>query len=66
MKIWVKANTNIVKKLKDDLTSQFQLQESENISISKKKDLVLEYGIYSEVNKRYEDLLSYIIKNINN
>ena len=66
MKIWVKANTNIVKKLKDDLTSQFQLQESENISISKKKDLVLEYGIYSEVNKCYEDLLSYIIKNINN
>lgn len=66
MKIWVKANTNIVKKLKDDLTSQFQLQESENISISKKKDLVLEYGIYSEVNKHYEDLLSYIIKNINN
>ena len=66
MKIWVKANTNVVMKLKDDLTSQFQLQESENISISKKKDLVLEYGIYSEVNKRYEDLLSYIIKNINN
>jgi len=42
------------------------LQESENISISKKKDLVLEYGIYSEVNQRYDDLLNYIIKNINN
>ena len=66
MKIWVKANTNVVMKLKDDLTSQFQLQESENISISKKKDLVLEYGIYSEVNQRYDDLLNYIIKNINN
>ena len=37
MKIWVKANTNVVMKLKDDLTAKFQLQESENISISKKR-----------------------------
>lgn len=65
MKIWVKANTNVVKKLLDDLTAEFQLQDSENISISKKKDLVLEYGIFTEVQQRYPELMQYIISNIN-
>ena len=65
MKIWVKANTNRVKSLKDELTAEFQLQDSENISISKKKDLVLEYGIFTEVQQRYPELMQYIISNIN-
>ena len=65
MKIWIKANTNRVKSLKDELTAKFQLQHSENISISKKKDLVLEYGIYTEVQQRYQDLMQCIISNIN-
>ena len=65
MKIWIKANTNRVKILKDELTAEFQLQDSENISISKKKDLVLEYGIFTEVQQRYPELMQYIISNIN-
>jgi len=65
MKIWIKANTNRVKSLKDELTAEFQLQDSENISISKKKDLVLEYGIFTEVQQRYPELMQYIISNIN-
>ena len=65
MKIWIKANTNRVKSLKDELTAEFQLQDSENISISKKKDLVLEYGIYTEVQQRYQELMQCIISNIN-
>lgn len=65
MKIWIKANTNRVKSLKDELTAKFQLQHSENISISKKKDLVLEYGIYTEVQQRYQELMQCIISNIN-
>jgi len=48
----------------EEIKSQFNLEESENISISKKKDLVLEYGIYIELKDRYAELLTYIINEL--
>jgi hypothetical protein len=64
MKIWVKSNTGKTKAMYEEIKSQFNLEESENISISKKKDLVLEYGIYIELKDRYIELLAYIIEQI--
>ena len=64
MKIWVKSNTGKTKAMYDEIKSQFNLEESENISISKKKDLVLEYGIYIELKDRYAELLTYIINEL--
>jgi hypothetical protein len=48
----------------ETIKTQFNLEESENISISKKKDLVLEYGIYIELKDRYSELLSYIVDQV--
>jgi hypothetical protein len=48
----------------EEIKSHFDLEESENISISKKKDLVLEYGIYIELKDRYAELLAYIIDHV--
>ena len=46
------------------IKTQFNLEESENISISKKKDLVLEYSIYIELKDRYTELLTYIVDQV--
>ena len=46
------------------IKTQFNLEESENISIAKNKDLVLEYGIYIELKDRYAELLKYIINEL--
>ncbi|MDG1714224.1 hypothetical protein [Lacinutrix sp.] len=64
MKIWVKSNTGKTKAMYEAIKTQFNLQESENISMSKKKDLVLEYGIYIELKDRYAELLAYIIDHV--
>ena len=64
MKIWVKSNTGKTKAMYETIKTQFNLEESENISISKKKDLVLEYGIYIELKDRYSELLSYIVDQV--
>ena len=46
------------------IKTQFNLEESENISIIKNKDLVLEYGVYIELKDRYSELLAYIIDQV--
>ncbi len=64
MKIWVKSNTGKTKAMYEAIKIQFNLEESENISIAKNKDLVLEYGIYIELKDRYAELLTYIINEL--
>ena len=64
MKIWVKSNTGKTKAMYEAIKTQFNLEESENISIAKNKDLVLEYGIYIELKDRYAELLAYIIDHV--
>ena len=41
MKIWIKSNTGKTKAMYEEMKAQFNLEGSENISISKSKDLVL-------------------------
>jgi hypothetical protein len=64
MKIWIKNNTGKTKAMYEAIKTQFNLPESENISISKSKDLVLEYGLYIELKNQYAELLAYIIEQI--
>jgi hypothetical protein len=64
MKIWVKSNTGKTKAMYEAIKTQFNLEESENISIIKNKDLVLEYGVYIELKDRYAKLLAYIINEL--
>ena len=64
MKIWVKANTGKAKSMYKEILTKFNLEESENISISKQKDLVLEYGIYLETKDRYPELMKFIVSQI--
>ena len=64
MKIWVKANTGKAKSMYQEILTKFNLEESKNISISKQKDLVLEYGIYLETKERYPELMQFIVSQI--
>ena len=66
MKIWIKSNTGKTKAMYEEMKAQFNLEGSENISISKSKDLVLEYGLYIDLKDRYNDLMQYIVKQIIN
>ncbi|MDA0880202.1 MAG: P-loop NTPase fold protein [Bacteroidetes bacterium] len=66
MKIWIKSNTGKTKAMYEDIKAQFNLEGSENISISKSKDLVLEYGLYIDLKDRYNDLMQYIVRQIIN
>ena len=66
MKIWIKSNTGKTKAMYEEMKVQFNLEGSENISISKSKDLVLEYGLYIDLKDRYNDLMQYIVKQIIN
>tara|TARA_B110000093_G_scaffold153109_1_gene168628 strand:- start:138 stop:1946 length:1809 start_codon:yes stop_codon:yes gene_type:complete len=64
MKIWVKANTGKAKSMYQEILTKFNLEESKNISFSKQKDLVLEYGIYLETKERYPELMQFIVSQI--
>ncbi len=64
MKIWVKKNTGKVSSLFENIKSTYNLQESENIYISKDKDLIIEYNAYSELKESYSELMGYIVKQI--
>jgi len=64
MKIWVKANTGKVKAIHQEINQLFDLENSENIFISKQKDLVLEYGVYLELKSRYKDLLLFLVNQV--
>ena len=64
MKIWVKKNTGKVSSLFENIKSTYNLQESENIYISKDKDLIIEYNAYSELKENYSELMGYIVKQI--
>ena len=66
MKIWIKSNTGKTKAMYEEMKAQLNLEGSENISISKSKDLVLEYGLYIYLKDRYNDLMQYIVKQIIN
>ena len=64
MKIWVKKNTGKVSSLFENIKSTYNLQESENIYISKDKDLIIEYNAYSELKENYSQLMEYIVQQI--
>ena len=64
MKIWVKKNTGKVSSLFENIKSTYNLQESENIYISKDKDLIIEYNAYSELKENYSELMEYIVQQI--
>jgi len=64
MKIWVKKNTGKVSYLFENIKSIYNLEESENIYISKDKDLIIEYNAYSELKDRYSELMEYIVQQI--
>jgi hypothetical protein len=64
MKVWVKKNTGNVSSLFENIKSKYNLQESENIYISKEKDLIIEYNAYSELKESYSELMEYIVKQI--
>jgi hypothetical protein len=64
MKIWVKKNTGKVSSLFESIKSTYNLQESENIYISKDKDLIIEYNAYSELKENYSELMEYIVQQI--
>ncbi len=64
MKVWVKKNTGKVSSLFENIKSTYNLQESENIYISKEKDLIIEYNAYSELKESYSELMGYIVKQI--
>ena len=64
MKIWVKKNTGKVSSLFENIKSTYNLQESENIYISKDKDLIIEYNAYSELKENYNELMEYIVQQI--
>ena len=64
MKIWVKKNTGKVSSLFENIKSTYNLEESENIYISKDKDLIIEYNAYSELKENYSELMGYIVHQI--
>ena len=64
MKIWVKKNTGKVSSLFENIKSTYNLEESENIYISKDKDLIIEYNAYSELKDKYGELMEYIVQQI--
>ena len=64
MKIWVKKNTGKVSSLFENIKSNYSFQESENIYISKDKDLIIEYNAYSELKENYSELMRYIVQQI--
>ena len=64
MKIWVKKNTGKVSSLFENIKSTYNLQESENIYISKDKDLIIEYNAYSELKENYSEMMEYIVQQI--
>jgi hypothetical protein len=64
MKIWVKKNTGKVSSLFENIKSTYNLEESENIYISKDKDLIIEYNAYSELKDKYGELMEYIVAQI--
>jgi len=66
MKIWVKKNTGKVSSLFENIKSTYNLEESENIYISKDKDLIIEYNAYSELKDKYGELMEYIVAQITN
>ena len=64
MKIWVKKNTGKVSSLFENIKSTYNLQDSENIYISKDKDLIIEYNAYSELKENYSELMEYLVQQI--
>jgi hypothetical protein len=64
MKIDVKKNTGKVSSLFENIKSMYNLQESENLYISKEKDLILEPGLYIELQEKYKDLMKQIVSEI--
>ncbi|MEN8913912.1 MAG: P-loop NTPase fold protein [Polaribacter sp.] len=66
MKIWVKSNTGMVKEIYQKLISKYSLEESEFISISKEKDIVIDYNLYTEMKENYKQMLEDIISEIIN
>jgi len=64
MKIWVKKNTGKVSSLFENIKSMYNVQESENLYISKEKDLILEPGLYIELQEKYKDLMKQIVSEI--
>ncbi len=64
MKIWVKKNTGKVTSLLENIKSTYNLQESENIYISKDKDLIIEYNMFTDLKENYSELMGYIVKQI--
>lgn len=64
MKIWVKKNTGIIPSLFESIQSNYNLEESENIYISKDKDLIIEYGLYNDLNEKYQGLMEFIVQHI--
>ena len=64
MKIQIKKNTGKVSSLFENIKSTYNLQESENIYISKDKDLIIEYNAYSELKENYSQLMEYIVQQI--
>jgi hypothetical protein len=64
IKIWVKKNTGIIPSLFESIKSNYNLKESENIYISKDKDLIIEYGLYNDLNEKYQGLMEFIVQQI--
>ena len=64
MKIYVKNNTGVVKPLFEMIKANYNLYESKNLYISKEKDLILEPGLYLEVQAKYKDLMKQIVSEI--
>lgn len=64
MQLQVKKNTGKVSSLFENIKSNYNLEESENIYISKDKDLIIEYGLYNDLNEKYQGFMEFIVEQI--
>ena len=66
MKVYIKRNTGKVDSLFEMIKTTYGLQDSQNLYISKENDLIIEPGLYGEIQNKYENLMNQIILEILN
>jgi hypothetical protein len=63
---WVKNNSGKTQEMFNKLNTDFNLLNSELISINESNDLVLDHGLYPLLKSKYDDLLNFVLKEIIN
>jgi hypothetical protein len=61
---WVKNNSGKTQEMFKKLNTDFNLLNSELISINESNDLVLDHGLYPLLKSKYDDLLNFVLKEI--